>query len=296
MNNFNCPICNSSDNVKIFLGYSVLPAERNILRCKECNLLFFDPDRSDGLDDSYWNNKQHVGIYENQEVQNDFEVEFKKRIKSINDLVSHGMLLDIGCGLGDFLRVARENGWKVCGVEIASVAVEYARKKYGLDVYQGTVENCDFSDESIDVVTMWDVIEHIQNPRQALSAIRSKLKKGGMLVIKTPNDNSLFKSLSRFVYFISAKKISFLLKYVYYIPHYYCYNKQSLSRMLEKFGFKVVKIHTDETNYNFARSKIKLHYKKFLSKNIILSVLPLAYLFSRILKLQNKMIVYAVKE
>ena len=296
MNNSHCLICNSADNVKIFIDYNALHAKRNIVKCKECNFVFFETDKNGKLDDSYWDNKQHIDVYENHEVQNGFEIESKKRIDAINELTSKGLLLDIGCGLGDFLRVARENGWKVCGVEISSLAAEYARRKYALDVHQGTIENCNFGSESIDVVTMWDVIEHVQNPIQALSAIRNKLKKGGMLVIKTPDDQSLFKSLSRFMYFISLKKISFLLKYVYYIPHYYYYNKRSLSRMLEKFGFKVINIQADETNYDFARNKIKLHYKKFFSKNIILLVLPLAYFFSRILKLQNKMIVYAVKE
>jgi len=292
----NCVLCDSV-NLETYIYAKDMNAGRNILKCRQCGLVFFEDGKCNTLtlDDSYWDSSEHLRVYEKDIVQEDFKIEFRNRLKAINQLKPKGKILDIGCGIGNFLNVARKDGWEVYGIEISKLAADYARDKFGLNVCEGTVENCNLKDSSVDVITMWDVIEHIQNPLDALVAVRAKLKNGGLLVIKTPDEKSLFKFISIILYKLSKRKISFLLKYVYYMPHYFYYNKKTIQKMLGKFGFEILKIETEETDYNFAKEKIKLHYKKFFSKRLILLILPFAIVVSRFFKLQNKMVVYAVK-
>ena len=291
----NCILCNSL-NQQVYIPAGDIPGRNNIMKCQSCGLVFFENNNQGNvLDDSYWDEKSQKYIYERQDVHSSFENEFKERIKRIENLKEKGILLDIGCGLGHFLSVAREYGWKALGVEISQQAAKYARETLKLDVRQGTIENCKIENNSVDVITMWDVIEHIQNPLEALSAIRDKLKEGGMLVIKTPDAGSLFKAFSIFLYRLSFKKLSFQLKYVYYLPHYFYYDKMNIRRMLDKFNFKIIKISSGQTDYNFAKEKITLHYKNYFSKNFILAFLPAFFVFARIFKMQNKMVIYAVK-
>jgi len=293
VNDSRCILCNSN-NLKAYIRSVDIETPADLLKCRSCGLVFFAKDNKK-LDDTYWNRKGHAELYEEDKVYDNFEKEFVNRMKTIEKFKNKGKLLDIGCGLGHFLNIAKQDDWDVCGIEISQPAAEYARNKYGLKVCEGTVENLELRDQDFDVITMWDVIEHIQNPAEALSSIRNKLKTGGLLVIKTPDEKSLFKAISKFLYFASRRKASFFLKYVYYLPHYFYYSKETMHKLLEKFGFNIVRIDGDETDYRFAREKIKYHYKKFFSKNIILIALPVIYAASRMFKLQNKMIVYAIK-
>jgi len=293
MSNLQCVACDS-ERFESYIHCEDINTQQNILKCQSCGLVFFE-NGNGKLDNSYWDSQKHLNLYEEEQIEKGFRSEFMRRISMINAQKNKGRLLDIGCGLGYFLNLAQNDGWQVNGVEIAPSAAAYAREKFSLDVYEGTVEGYQARDDSFDVVTMWDVIEHIQNPEESLSAIKRKIKSGGLLVIKTPDERSLFKTMARAAYFLSRRKISLFLKYVYYLPHYFYYNKKTIKKILEKFGFRVIRIDSEETDYNFAKKKIKLHYNKFISKGLILLGLPLIYLFARIFRNQNKMIIYALK-
>jgi len=100
-------------------------------------------------------------------------------------------LLDIGCGSGTYMRLMRDLGWQVRGVEPDAGAVETARKA-GLDVRQGSMDDIDPAlDGFFDVVTVGHVIEHTHDPIAALEAAYAVLKSGGLLWIGTPNFGSL---------------------------------------------------------------------------------------------------------
>lgn len=98
-----------------------------------------------------------------------------------------GKLLDIGCSFGFFINMARGMGYDVIGVEISEPAVNYARNKLGLNVFIGTLEEASFDEESIDVVTMIDVLEHIPEPMKTLREAKRILREGGLLVVRVPN-------------------------------------------------------------------------------------------------------------
>jgi 2-polyprenyl-3-methyl-5-hydroxy-6-metoxy-1,4-benzoquinol methylase len=113
--------------------------------------------------------------------------------RSVRWLEAHkkGCLLDIGCGNGLFLDQMRHFGWDVAGVEPDGKAVSVAREKFGLEVFQGSLEGARFADGRFDAITMSHVIEHVPDPIGLLKECRRVLKPGGRLVIVTPNIKSM---------------------------------------------------------------------------------------------------------
>jgi 2-polyprenyl-3-methyl-5-hydroxy-6-metoxy-1,4-benzoquinol methylase len=102
-----------------------------------------------------------------------------------------GRLIDIGCGNGAFLARMRALGWDVVGVEPDPGAARIGRERYGLTIHPGGLEEGHFGSDSFDAVTMGHVIEHLADPLSTLECVRDALKRGGHLVIHTPNLSSL---------------------------------------------------------------------------------------------------------
>lgn len=101
-----------------------------------------------------------------------------------------GRLLDVGCGAGEWLGTMRDLGWQAEGLDFDENAVRAAQET-GLNVRCGTVEDQQFPDESFDAVTLHHVIEHVSDPVATLKECGRILKKGGKLVLITPNNASL---------------------------------------------------------------------------------------------------------
>ncbi len=104
-------------------------------------------------------------------------------------------LFDVGCGTGALLSVARERGWQVRGLEVGKESSQYARDCLGIDVAETSLYDADIEAESFDVVAMTEVIEHIEDPLDALRRVRRWLRPGGLLLLTTPNVQSLYKRL-----------------------------------------------------------------------------------------------------
>jgi SAM-dependent methyltransferase len=98
-----------------------------------------------------------------------------------------GTILDIGCGIGLFLEEARRRGWEAQGVEVSSEAAGYAKEKLNLEVLVGRAEEVTFPRESVDVATLWHLLEHLEKPLTVLQGLQEALRPGGLLVVETPN-------------------------------------------------------------------------------------------------------------
>lgn len=115
------------------------------------------------------------------------QIALKNKLKCINELhQAKGILLDIGAGTGDFLAVAKQNGWQTIGVEPNDKAKKIAQNK-GVELIQATNS---LADHSIDVITMWHVLEHVPNVENQIKELRRLLKPNGCLIIAVPNFNS----------------------------------------------------------------------------------------------------------
>ena len=98
-----------------------------------------------------------------------------------------GILLDVGCGEGSFLRRMRELGWRVVGLEPDPRAAAVARSTAGVEILEGPIEGTDLGRDRFDAITMSHVIEHVRDPLRALRAVAESLKPGGTFVALTPN-------------------------------------------------------------------------------------------------------------
>lgn len=149
-----------------------------------------------------------------------------------------GRLLDVGCSSGLFLRLAREAGWEPQGVEVSSRAVEAARRNFSLEVFHGTVEEAAFEAGSFDAVTLWDVVEHLEDPRGTLAEIARITRPGGGLLVLTPDCSSLFHALGHLAARTAGGRVPGLVQLLYPDKHNTYFTPESLGRMLLETGFE----------------------------------------------------------
>ena len=142
-----------------------------------------------------------------------------------------GKLLDVGAATGFFVEQARVAGWDAIGVEPSAWAAEYARNELRVDVHTGILEVMQFPDEAFDVVTMWEVIEHLPDPRTTLGEVRRIIRPGGRLVLSTPDAGSLAARLSGRRW-LGWRKVP---------EHVFFFDRANLDRLLRQSGFQPVR-------------------------------------------------------
>ncbi|MCG8604112.1 class I SAM-dependent methyltransferase, partial [bacterium] len=139
-------------------------------------------------------------------------------------------LLDIGCGTGEFLLEMQSHGWQTRGIEKDAQAAEFAQKIYRLDVTSGDIEAKKHLKKSYDIVTLWHVLEHLHDPWEALQTVRQILKDDGYVLIAVPNIGSTDARFYRQNWVaLDAPR------------HLYHFTPQTLARLLQRAGFKLVK-------------------------------------------------------
>jgi 2-polyprenyl-3-methyl-5-hydroxy-6-metoxy-1,4-benzoquinol methylase len=202
-----------------------------IVKCQGCGLVFANP-----------RHEAKAILHNYEEVVDELYVEeregrvltFQRNLRPLEELMPPGpgrRLLDVGCHVGVFLEIAQERGWEAWGVEPSCWAAREARSR-GLRVIEGTLDQAHLADESFDVITMWDVIEHLTDPLSYLRESHRLLKKGGLICIHTMNVES---PLAR----LMGHRWPWLME-----MHLYYFSRRTLGEMLRKAGFTVVKMVT----------------------------------------------------
>jgi 2-polyprenyl-3-methyl-5-hydroxy-6-metoxy-1,4-benzoquinol methylase len=121
----------------------------------------------------------------------------ESQVRLIKRYANGTRLLDIGCGEGFFLFNASKAGYSARGIEISQDVAEYARREFGLDVEAKSFEELRFKDDCFDVVTLWQVLEHMPYPLMVLKEIHRILKPGGLLVASTPDIEGILARMLR---------------------------------------------------------------------------------------------------
>lgn len=227
-----CLFCESSQAKEIFLD-----GEISVRRCLGCGHVFssypgeenFSEYFSEDIlsENHFWWHEAHARMYR----------VFRKKFLSGRS----GNLLDVGCGLGYFLASLRDDqacvNWSSVGVEMSRSANEFAKKNLGLNnIFQGTVAAAAYPDNHFQVVTLWDVIEHLPNPRPILLEIKRIMMVGGVLFLATPNINVQLPK-ARLKKLLSGQKSG---HYLEARDHLHDYSPRTLRWLLEESGFKKV--------------------------------------------------------
>jgi len=196
MNN-KCPWCGSEKaQINLWLKDEFLTKEDfHICECLNCDLLYTMPRPDKDKIGAYYKSEAY---YSHQENKKGFIPKVYERVKSINlkhkyRLATNGMqpgkLLDIGCGVGDFLHTAEMHGWECIGVEPSEDAKAIAQKRMkGKIIVSEELEG--FPDGAFDVITMWHVLEHVDDLMWQVAQLQRLVKPFGRVVIAVPNYKS----------------------------------------------------------------------------------------------------------
>jgi SAM-dependent methyltransferase len=224
-----CPVC---------LSQAVHPAlEKDgapVLRCEDCHLRFCasEPDRAaldrlygesyfTGGGDGYEHYLQDEATHRRQARR------YLRRIERLR--VRPGRLLDVGCAAGFFLDEARRAGWQVTGVDVSPYAVRHARDVLGLDVRRGDFLTVELPATGFDLVTAFNVFEHLPDPRATAERLARLVRPEGFLLIETWNADSLAARL------LGTRWHQYSPRYV---PYYY--TRQSLETLFRRAVWRTV--------------------------------------------------------
>ena len=193
-----CPLCNGSDADQLFVAQDRLvgkPGTFPVVRCKGCGLVYLNPRPTRRALKEYYP-ADYYPVPGGRETPEALSVArgLLKRVEAIAPGANLS-ILDAGCGTGLFLKLARDRGHDVRGIEPGDAAVNYGRRVYGLPIDHGTLESVDLPENGFDVVTMWHVLEHMPDPVSALRIVCRALKPGGTLLFGVPNFGSMEASL-----------------------------------------------------------------------------------------------------
>lgn len=202
--------------------------------CRECGLIYVNP-RPDATEILKYYSTDYEP-YQPLWAMKGVERWLKQRAwKTLACFVSQyqvgGRLLDIGCATGEFLKEMRAKGFEVQGVELNSSAATIAKDVYGLKVFVGPLAEFKAPEGTFDVITMWDVLEHLPSPYTSLQQIYQWLRGGGYLFLSVPNIHSFDAKLFG-PWWIGWDAPR----------HLYAFPKPTLKRLLQDTGFNIVTI------------------------------------------------------
>lgn len=224
----NCNLCGKDDTREYYLF-----EDYKYVQCNNCGLIYQNPRPVFRSLKTRYSKKYFEYEFRNH---HNFFLLMKKTLNDIKffkkiapQFSSPRKFLDIGCATGLLLNYIREHNWIVKGVELCKESVEYARKNFKLDIFNGTFEQAKFDDESFHIIHFSHLIEHLPKPSFTLTNIYKKLKNGGYILVTTPRVDSFQQWLFK------EKWRSF------HRDHIYIFSKKTLIAIIEKAGFKVKK-------------------------------------------------------
>lgn len=270
-----CSICKNN----IFFSL-VKKRDLTLVKCSGCGLV-----RVDNLSTTF--DIRHYDYYKNRKKLSGEELYNPVTTKRYIDLLSrlecyrkNNTLFDIGCGEGHFLSVAKKMGWEANGIEKAPYAVEICNK-FNINVVCADLLKIDLQNDYYDAVMMFEVLEHLTQPQEYLLKVNDILRKGGILIITTPNFNCITR-------FLLQERWSLIHK-----EHLFYFTPKTLELFLTKCNFRLIELRVKHITlpelYRLFKDKTNSVYhcnqviRKALERNKFLSCLK--YYVNKILNL-----------
>ena len=200
-----------------------------VARCRSCSMVYLNPRPVPALVLSgYAEAEDPLFVAQNEARIRAFEKTLGSLLRRLKLDGRWRRLLDVGCAGGAFLVAARRYGFETVGLEPSRWLASYARNRYQLDICDGVLEAGMFDPCSFDVVTLWDVMEHLTNPHETLALAASLLQPGGLLLVNYPDIGSLAARLlgQRWPFWLGV--------------HLLYYTRATIARQLGRAGFRVL--------------------------------------------------------
>lgn len=202
-----------------------------IVRCNICGLVYANPRWDSSLINENYSVIQDPTYVEERQGR---VLTFERNLAPFEKLIAPNSttrrLLDVGCHIGVMVELAQARGWEAWGVEPSVWAAEQARAR-GLRVLTGTLDNTTLPENYFDVVTMWDVIEHLTDPAAEIRNVHRVLAPGGIFAIHTIDIESLFAR-------VMGNRWPWLME-----MHLYYFSPRTLSKLLAQNGFQVIRFN-----------------------------------------------------
>jgi len=223
MKEINCNLCGKKDDEFLFEknGYRVV-------KCRNCGLVYVNPQPEEDEIEKFYEGHQKFYIKRYPTKLKSKLREARREINRIKRILPYKKgirLLDIGCGCGFLLKEGKSLGWEVTGIEICEEEVEFAIKQFGVNVIKGNFLDLNIEGK-FDVITMFDLIEHLTNPSECFKKCYSLLKENRFLIIATPDveHQNVKKEGKNWGHFKPPE-------------HLFYFSLKTLKKMCEKAGF-----------------------------------------------------------
>jgi len=242
----NCPICkckkfeiikknvhkkklNLDEIKKIYLSSSAQKLLDQLVKCSKCDFHYLNPRiRSSIIIDSYKMNPDLEFVKYNKYRLKTFQLNMNRikrilKIKSFNNFD----ILDVGCGGGTFLLAAKKLKANAEGIEPNKWLVQFIKNKYKYKIKSGTLDTIKHK-KRFDLITFWDVFEHMTDLNKTLKICKKLLKKNGILLLNIPDHGSIFRKILQF-------------NWPFYLNvHLYYFEKNNVIKLLDKHKFKFI--------------------------------------------------------
>lgn len=208
----------------------------HLKRCAGCSYVWLDdPPKPEEMAPHY-DEDYHKTIAQGGEGFAD--VRWCRQRKIVAHYSKGGAVLDVGCSSGAFLSTLRGGSWKLYGIERELSTAEQAKAASGAEVFVGDTDSAPFAPESFDVVTCFDVLEHVYHPRQFLEKVQEWLKPGGIFLTQLPNiDSWEARAFGTYWYGLELPR---------HLSHF---SPRSLRYITKELGFQELRITTPPVSY-----------------------------------------------
>lgn len=255
MSGHRCLICGSTSAAE---RYAI--TRFRVMACRECEQVFLDPlpsfDEIRVLFESLYTTgdgsvpelKHYYQYCFDDEPSNPLVQQYEEWLGKIEAHKKPGRVLDIGCGTGLFLSVARRRGWEPHGIDESIEATDHARNHFGLEPWVGEFESFAGENERFDLITGWDVIEHSRDPVGLMRSARRCLASDGIVSLSTPNQRSMLDLVAGFLYRASGGRVIRPLEKFYIEQHFLYFTPDTLRQCLERAGLELTVLDLEETD------------------------------------------------
>lgn len=223
-----CPVCSSNNEVEIFQKEG-----GRYVKCIDCTMIYLNPVFKDSSIKEYYESNH---TEQSEVVESDTDSFYKNiynggldNLLNLSENIKN--ILDIGCSSGSFLDLAKLRDLDTYGVELNQAEFAYAKDK-GHEVYNNLLENISF-DRKFDIVSLWDVFEHLIDGEFYLNKIKKILSKDGMIFLQIPSSDSL-----------AAKILRENCNMYDGLEHVNLYGVKTIERLAEKCNLDILSIKT----------------------------------------------------
>ncbi len=211
-----------------------------LVQCKRCGLAYSNPKPTLAREKEFYDNK-YFKLVEEGIWREDRVPLFEKSLLRIESTVPKGRLLDVGCGKGYFLDMARKRGWQIVGVDVSGKAVTFARDTLNLEVYMGKPKDVGLKEGSFDVATSWNVLDQSYDPLENLRETFDVMKSGGLITLRVSNlyFHLYLQRLFDIINYVAPASLKITAPTVF---HLHMFSPKTLKMFLSEAGFVDIRI------------------------------------------------------